>query len=137
MKSGGHLICIVPDEDLYEQGCFPSMFNHDHKHTFAIEKDNSWSDRSINIKELAKSLGGEVLSIERQDFNYNHTWINMKNSSWSRRLYRIFMKLRRFTFFRKSEVFFAGLFRMFGAKIDQTALDQDRLAQIQFVVKNP
>ena len=32
-RPGGHLIVVVPDEDLYEQGVFPSTFNPDHKWT--------------------------------------------------------------------------------------------------------
>src|SRR5437868_6738568 len=42
LKPGGHLVCIVPDEDLYEQGIFPSTFNSDHKHTFTIYKKSSF-----------------------------------------------------------------------------------------------
>ena len=36
VKPGGHLIITVPDEDLYEQGQFPSTYNGDHKWTFTI-----------------------------------------------------------------------------------------------------
>jgi len=36
VKEEGHLIFTVPDEDLYEQGYFPSLFNDDHKSTFTI-----------------------------------------------------------------------------------------------------
>ena len=31
VRKGGHVIVTVPDEDLYEQGTFPSTFNRDHK----------------------------------------------------------------------------------------------------------
>ena len=43
LKPGGHLVCVVPDEDLYEQGVFPSTFNSDHKWTFSLWKAASWS----------------------------------------------------------------------------------------------
>ena len=43
LKPGGHLIVTVPDEDMYEQGIFPSEFNTDHKWTFTIWKSHSWS----------------------------------------------------------------------------------------------
>ena len=46
LKPGGYLVVIVPDEDLYEQGVFPSTFNADHKWTFTISKSGSWSDKS-------------------------------------------------------------------------------------------
>src|SRR6185503_6093767 len=53
VKPGGHLIVLVPDEDLYEQGCFPSLFNSDHKNTFTLSKNKSWSSKSHNVLELA------------------------------------------------------------------------------------
>ena len=56
-KPGGHLIVALPDEDLYEQGIFPSTFNRDHKNTFTIWKPSSWSERSINVIDLLTSLG--------------------------------------------------------------------------------
>ena len=48
VKSGGHLIILVPDEDFYEQGHFPSIFNTDHKSTFTLSKSKSWSPVSVN-----------------------------------------------------------------------------------------
>ena len=40
VKQNGLLIIIVPDEDLYEQGVFPSRYNNDHKWTFIINKSD-------------------------------------------------------------------------------------------------
>jgi SAM-dependent methyltransferase len=73
-KPGGHLIVTVPDEDLYEQGVFPSDFNKDHKWTFKIYKDISWSSRSINILDLVISLGesAEVIRIEQLNSTYRY-----------------------------------------------------------------
>jgi SAM-dependent methyltransferase len=67
LKPGGHLVITVPDEDLYEQGIFPSTFNSDHKWTFTIFKKISWSSRSINILDLVRSAGEnfELLRIEQ------------------------------------------------------------------------
>ncbi len=72
VRPGGHLIVTVPDEDLYEQGVFPSTFNRDHKWTFTIHKDDSWSARSINVLELLRSLGpaAEVLRVEQLSATY-------------------------------------------------------------------
>jgi SAM-dependent methyltransferase len=56
LKPGGHVICLIPDEDLYEQGVFPSTFNADHKHTFTIYKRNSWSQQSVNITDLLSGV---------------------------------------------------------------------------------
>ena len=36
LKSKGHLILVVPDKALYEQGVWPSTFNPSHKYTFDI-----------------------------------------------------------------------------------------------------
>src|ERR1700726_4280963 len=51
-KEEGHLLVTVPDEDLYEQGVWPSTFNSDHKWTFTILKFRSWSPRSISVIRL-------------------------------------------------------------------------------------
>ena len=53
VADGGRMIVIVPDEDLYEQGVYPSRFNGDHKATFTLSKRRSWSPRSYNMLALA------------------------------------------------------------------------------------
>jgi SAM-dependent methyltransferase len=72
LHPGGYLIITVPDEDLYEQGTFPSTFNRDHKWTFTIYKSYSWSSCSINLCDLVKILGpsAEVVKIEQLASNY-------------------------------------------------------------------
>jgi len=60
VRPGGHLIVTVPDEDLYEQGVFPSTFNADHKWTFSVNKARSWSARSLNVVDLVRALGAEA-----------------------------------------------------------------------------
>lgn len=64
VKPGGYLVITIPDEDMYEQGCFPSRFNADHKWTFTICKDKSWSPKSINVLDLIKHFAGSV-EVER------------------------------------------------------------------------
>ena len=61
LKPNGYLIITVPDEDLYEQGKFPSTFNKDHKHTFTIYKQTSWSKKSINIIDMIKMFDNIVV----------------------------------------------------------------------------
>ncbi len=74
VRPGGHLIFIVPDEDLYEQGYWPSLFNSDHKWTFTISKHSSWSPVSINIMEIIADLDKcEVVQIVLQDNNYDRS----------------------------------------------------------------
>lgn len=66
LRPGGHLVVTVPDEDLYEQGVFPSTFNRDHKHTFTVWKAASWSPVSTSLLELLPRLGpaADVLKVE-------------------------------------------------------------------------
>jgi SAM-dependent methyltransferase len=72
VRPGGYLIVTVPDEDLYEQGVFPSTFNRDHKWTFTILKARSWSERSINIIDLIRELGesAELVRLEQLSATY-------------------------------------------------------------------
>lgn len=72
VREGGYLVLTVPDEDMYEQGVFPSTFNRDHKWTFTIFKTKSWSDCSINLLDLVCELGpsAELLRIEQLSANY-------------------------------------------------------------------
>lgn len=68
-KPGGYLVLTFPDEDLYEQGVFPSTFNPDHKTTLTIHKLASWSPVSVNVFDLVQGLGSsvQVLKIELLD----------------------------------------------------------------------
>ena len=61
LKSGGYLIVTIPDEDMYEQGIWPSIFNQEHKHTFTIFKTDSWSKVSINVVDLVRSFPNVVV----------------------------------------------------------------------------
>src|SRR3546814_1757808 len=75
LKPGGHLIVTVPDEDLYEQGIFPSAYNPDHKWTFTIWKIASWSPKSRNPIDLVRSLGeaAEVLKLELLNATFRYS----------------------------------------------------------------
>lgn len=72
VKPGGHLVICVPDEDLYEQGVWPSTHNRDHKHTFTFAKAQSWSPASINVTDLLSSLGprADIRKVELIDHTY-------------------------------------------------------------------
>ncbi len=71
-KHGGHLVVTIPDEDLYEQGAFPSTFNPDHKVTFTICKLNSWSTRSTNVFDLIRGFSdlAQCLKVELLDSGF-------------------------------------------------------------------
>jgi SAM-dependent methyltransferase len=74
LKPGGYLVVTVPDEDLYEQGIFPSTFNRGHCRTFTIFKSKSWSQHSTNVFELLKAAGPEcqVIKVELIDAGYRY-----------------------------------------------------------------
>lgn len=74
LRVGGYLAVTIPDEDLYEQGVWPSKNNGDHKHTFTISKQTSWSPKSINVIELLRDSlpDGKVWDIRLSDLNYDH-----------------------------------------------------------------
>jgi SAM-dependent methyltransferase len=71
VKPGGAMFVVVPDEDLYEQGYWPSLFNSDHKFTFTISKQESWSPVSRNLLDLARALpAAEIVGLRLQDHGY-------------------------------------------------------------------
>lgn len=74
IKPGGHVIVTIPDEDMYEQGIFPSVLNTDHKWTFTIHKDASWSPRSVNLLEMLARFAGEaeIVKVEKLDATYRY-----------------------------------------------------------------
>lgn len=137
VKNGGFLIVIVPDEDLYEQGEFPSRFNPDHKWTFTISKYSSWSPVSLNLIELAQSLPeSEILSIALQDNEYNRSLL--KHGHYNRFeicldfLYRSYRRVRGPSSFKRYSP--VELVKHWFLKVDQT-LRPMTLAQIQLVVR--
>ena len=69
------MVVTIPDEDLYEQGVWPSTYNLDHKWSFSIYKQKSWSPKSINVFDLVSSLGNlsEVKKIELLDSGYRYS----------------------------------------------------------------
>lgn len=75
LKPDGHLVITIPDEDLYEQSVWPPKFNLDHKHTFTIFKEKSWSPVSINVIDLILSLGTyadpKVMRVEDSTYRYS------------------------------------------------------------------
>jgi len=74
LRPGGYLLVVVPDEDLYEQGRWPSTFNPEHQTTWSIFKGHTWSTvhRSLAV-ELANLPHGQVLSLRLLDDGYNYT----------------------------------------------------------------
>lgn len=78
VKPGGFVVVLVPDEDMYEQGRWPSIFNSDHKHSFTVFKPpagphRSWSPASVNVLHLcaAVSATAELVRLERLIWSFD------------------------------------------------------------------
>jgi SAM-dependent methyltransferase len=73
-KPGGHIVTTIPDEDLYEQGVWPSTYNGDHKTTWTIAKTESWSPVSNSVMAFLFSFADqiEVLKVELVDASYQY-----------------------------------------------------------------
>ncbi len=141
VKPGGYMLFIVPDEDLYEQGIFPSIFNTDHKATFTIKKHKSWSPVSVNVLDLVHSLDdGELVEIVLHDVNYDRR--RLRHGSVFKRdgfvvgllsgLYKMLQPSSRTLVPSVSERIFIRLNRY--VMHDQT-FNGDALAQIQCIVR--
>jgi len=140
IKPGGHLVLVVPDEDLFEQGFWPSLFNDDHKATFTLKKGKSWSPVSYNVLDLVSSLpNSEIISVEIHDKNYDYKLqskhppplLLKKLPLW----FRVFRKLAYKLKMRNSllENLQNKLFLSHKIPIDQTM--RNALAQIQVVAR--
>lgn len=138
VRDGGYLVLVVPDEDLYEQGAWPSLFNTDHKATFRFRKSSSWSPVSFDLEELVKALPeAEVISCERQDYRYDHSLRKTSISRSGRMLFHVAVyssaACRRFRVpVRWAQLLMKALTKL-GAPIDQT--DGSALAQIQIIAR--
>lgn len=74
VKPGGFVVLTVPDEDLYEQGVWPSTFNPDHKQTFTTWKLRSWSERSVSLLALLPTLRPPVQVIKVEQLLARYDW---------------------------------------------------------------
>jgi SAM-dependent methyltransferase len=74
LRPNGRLLIVVPDEDLYEQGIWPSRFNPDHKWSFTIHKSRSWCPRSVNLVDLvARPPDHRVRWLRTCDAGYDYS----------------------------------------------------------------
>ncbi len=134
VKPQGHLIVIVPDEDLYEQGWWPSLFNQDHKYTFTLN-EQSWSPVSVNVNDLIRSLpNAEIVAVSHHTHAYDLAIYEnrTKNRRFAIALMWLSKKLTKLS--RLASISFnVRLPHWLGVPIDQTA--HGALAQIQFIIR--
>jgi SAM-dependent methyltransferase len=135
VRLGGHLFFIVPDEDLYEQGVFPSRFNTDHKATFTISKAKSWSPVSVNVLDLVQLLpGAQLVNLVLQDAGYDRRRLKHGQHNlarlWVRRAYGRY-------FCPNAEPLGKGRLarRALLRFLDDQTLGPEAVAQIQCIVK--
>ncbi|TGY90309.1 SAM-dependent methyltransferase [Marinicauda algicola] len=76
VKPGGHIVFMIPEEDMYERGVWPSTHNRDHKRTFTVFKEKSWSPDTTNVLDLVKSLGAyaDLRHLQVIDQTYHQDW---------------------------------------------------------------
>ena len=135
VKPNGHLFFIVPDKELYEKGLITSRFNGDHKHTFTIAKKKSWSEVSVNVLDLVKTLNdAEVVSVKLNDIGCDRRYIkhgNYKTGWFARFLQRQIHSLAK----RNIDLFPRGLKNWVYQRclVDQTR--EKALAQIEVILK--
>jgi SAM-dependent methyltransferase len=134
VKPGGHLLLIVPDEDLYEQGVFPSRFNRDHKATFTISKAKSWSPFSFNLLDLVSELpDSRLVRITLQDHGYDRSlsYRGSKATLLTRLIYKAYRKFKTIVPVRIQAL---EVLENHHIPIDQT-MRPGVLAQIQCIVR--
>ena len=123
VKPGGVMIIVVPDEDLYEQGYWPSIFNSDHKATFTLSKQYSWSTVSYNLFDLANLLtDSDTISVRLQDHGYNRRQYIHKH--WPRKIAHFFAKVRYVLYVYIKSKFTIGfvdvIYKLMRLPVDQT-----------------
>lgn len=137
LKPGGYLVVVVPDENLYEQGYWPSIFNDDHKATFRVCGTASWSPVSVDLPAAIGSLpDAEIIAADVQDNGYDcrlqqrgtrHSKFLRKRAD---RLVRLGVRL---PLIRSPIALILRLLAVSGTPIDQTR--GDALAQIQVIAR--
>lgn len=138
VKSGGFLIVVVPDEDLYEQGIWPSFFSNEHKSTFRLGGDKSWSPVSYDIKRLAESLPhSQVVSALQHSHGFDHSLIFPHGARPKKigKILKVFLSILKRIPYRGSNIKEHTLKALVknGYPFDQTA--NGALAQIEIIVK--
>jgi SAM-dependent methyltransferase len=95
VEPGGYLITVVPDENLYEQGYWPSLFNEDHKSMFRLGGTSKQSKVSFDVNDLIGSLpGATIVSAQCQNSNYCH-WKALVPFRPSKLVLNFFFRTRR------------------------------------------
>ncbi len=137
VKPGGYLVTVVPDEELYEQGMWPSLFNPDHKWAFRMSPAKD--AHVLDVVDLHRRLpGAELIDAARHDVKYSHELMETSRrgfsyANWMRYCGFVDMAHRVGAARFKPELRMWSYWASQGVPIDQTL--GDALAQIQVVVR--
>jgi len=143
LKSGGYLIIIVPDSELYEQGVFPSAFNPDHRWQFTM-KCNLTGKNLISIDKLLKEINNyKLIAKKLQDYNYDYSLKSIGGKKigifTGKVLSKFIYGLKKYnTNLNPKFLKFISKFlhKTLTTRIDQTLLF-DAIAQIQLIIQKP
>lgn len=139
VKPGGYMITVVPEEDLYEQGNWPSLFNSDHKASFRLDRATSWSPVSYDLRQLAEALPNcTVIDARIQSDGYDKTFKLRQPDALGRALLRLASLRYRFLWrlgVRNEAILtlFDRIENRLGRPIDQTL--GRAMAQIQIILQ--
>jgi len=138
VKPGGYLVTVVPHEDLYEQGIWPPFFNKDHKATFRLNNDETWSPVSYDIQHLMEDLPkSNIVSSEIHDQNYDYKLQGRLFGGVGRKIYKYRFRKK---YIKKyiGEIMYSQLYGKYWESANGQYIDQtmgNALAQIQIVVQ--
>lgn len=140
LRPGGHMILIVPDNDLYEQHIWPSFFNDDHKWAFTIINKSLSHSRLLTISETIGHLpDATLITCAVQDDGLDYNFLT-KDQSYSNRTGESIIRLVRLPFYRMGIIGMTMLqsidkllYKSIHRPIDQTLYGA--LAQIFLVLK--
>jgi SAM-dependent methyltransferase len=130
VETNGYLVVIVPEENLYEQGNFPSIFNGDHKATFRLGIEKSWSTNSFEVIELISHLENATVKyckVQNDGYSYFDQNFRFKLKGFRKTLRRVNWRI----YLQVEKIMFQ--FRLW--PVDQTAKPDQRLAQIMFILQ--
>ena len=137
VKPNGYLVTVVPDEDLYEQGIWPSFFNKDHLSSFRIDKPTPLSAVSHDVVAIHIALpDAQLVDAQMQSVHYDFDLL-FHNQSLPKRLRHplkaIYSILKRVTITPTSLHNYQKWLVKQGYPFDQTS--GKALAQIQVIVQ--
>lgn len=75
VKVGGHLVIVVPDEELYERFVWPPRFNSDHKNSYSTAFLGAMTlPATIHVQHLAmRCWRGRLISLVRLEDGFDPT----------------------------------------------------------------